>query len=97
MIPLPDSNTEHKDFFCSSCQTHKKGRLFSHQIKNRRYCTACVLPVKEREEMGILNPYENSAKQRASVKQAPKAYIKPLSTQSLQAITGEHHGVKKSS
>jgi len=94
--PLPDSK-HIPDFFCSSCQRHKKGDLLSRKVKNRSYCTTCAMPVEKREQMGILNPYENTATQRASTKQAGKVYAKPLSTQSLQAITGEHHGVKKSS
>lgn len=94
MILLPDSKYV-PDFFCSSCQTHKKGRLLSHKIKNRCYCTTCVLPVEERESMGIINPYENSARKRASIKQAPKNYLKPISDQSLYAMTGEKHGKTK--
>jgi len=90
MIPLPDSKL--KDFFCSGCQSHKKGSLFSHKIKNRKYCTTCSLPAEKREQMGILSPYENTAKQRASIKQAHKNYAKPLTDQSLYAITGEKHG-----
>jgi len=89
MILLPDSKKP--DFFCSGCQIHKKGDLLSHKIKNRKYCTTCSMPIEEREKMGILNPYENTAKQRASIKQAPKAYKKPITDQSLYAITGEKH------
>lgn len=97
MILLPDSKPEHKDFFCSGCQTHKPGRLYSHRSKNRRYCTTCALPFDERAALGIPSPYENTAKQRASIKQAPKAYKKPMSDQSLYAITGEKHGTAKPS
>jgi len=93
MIPLPDSKKP--DFFCSGCQNHKKGDLLSHKIKNRKYCTTCSLPAEEREQMGIMSPYENTAKQRASVVQAAKAYKKPLNDQSLYAITGENNGPTK--
>lgn len=92
--PLPDSNQ--KDFFCSSCQTHKVGRLLSHKVKNRSYCTTCMMPVEERKKMGINDPYENTAAQRASIKAAPKAYVKPITDQSLCAMTGENRGIKKS-
>lgn len=54
---MPD--IENKDFFCSSCQTHKKGRLYSHGIKNRKVCTTCSMPIEERKKMGINNIYEN--------------------------------------
>ena len=92
MIPLPDSKP--KDFFCSGCQSHKKGGLLSHKIKNRSYCTTCSMPIEEREQLGILSPYENTAKQRASIKHAPKNYQKPISNESLTAMTGEFYGTK---
>lgn len=89
MIPLPDSNKEHKEFFCSGCQRHKKGLLFSHKVKNRRYCTTCNISVEEREKMGIRNPYENNTKKQASIKYATQTYKKPFSDKSLAIITGE--------
>ena len=97
MIPLPDSKKLPKEFFCIKCQKHKHGRLFSHKIKNRSYCTACSLPIAEQEKIGIMSPYSNTTTQQASINYAGKAYTKPLSKQSLQAITGEFHGTTKPS
>lgn len=97
MTHLPDSNQEHKDFFCSSCQNHKKGSLLSHKSKNRKYCTTCIMPVEEREKMGIANPYENTAKKRASIKQAGKEYSKTITDQALYAMTGENNDNTKPS
>ena len=61
MIPLPDSKP-HNDFFCSGCQAHKAGRLFSHRKNNRRYCTTCALPFDERAALNIPGPYKNIEK-----------------------------------
>lgn len=90
MTPLPDSNKVHPDFFCSGCQSHKPGRLFSYGTANRKQCTTCVLPQEEKKKLGIKNLYENDSQHKASLVGAGKAYTKPLSQQALQMITGEH-------
>lgn len=97
MIVLQDSKTNLPDFFCSGCQNHKKGPLLSHKRANRSYCTACSLPLEERVQLGIPNPYENTAKQKTSIKHAAKSYGKPLSDLNIQAITGEQNGPTKAS
>jgi len=79
----------------NSCQKRKPGRLLARKVVNRRFCTACDIPVEERKKMGVLNTYENPDTQVSN--QNTKQYRKPISNETLTAITGEHHGVKKSS
>ena len=95
MKPLPDSNS-YKTFFCAGCQRHKKLSLLSpHSAPERQRCTTCCLPQEERDRMGILNPYENNDKQRATANK--EAYSKPITNQKLYAITGEKHVTKTTS
>ena len=95
MTPLRDSKIL-PDFFFNSCQTHNNGSLLARKVKNRKYCTTCSMPVKEREQMGILSPYANTTRHQASLNQSTKIYSRPLTDQSLYAITGENNGPKKS-
>jgi len=95
--PLPDSKPEYKEFFCSKCQKYKKGSLLAYKRKNRSVCTSCTLPIKEQEQLGILSPYQNVEKGRALIKPVANPYKKPLTNSTLQAITGETHGSKKTS
>ena len=77
MMIVPDSKTEHPDFFCNGCQRHKKGRLYSHGTGRRKTCTTCAMPMDERLAMGIRNPYENLTTQKDPI---PITSKKPISS-----------------